>query len=359
MEKAETTDQNDAVLLPFLLSGDEKEAERALNRLLMAQIEPAVKKVLQRKFRATLRPDDFNYENQEALEVFSEVRLLLVAELGKLRANNGRGKCIQNLSAYAASVAVNAFRQYLRTKYPMREQLKNKLRYLLTHHPKFSLWKNEIDDWVCGFRDWKCLKSPAGAESAPDASKIINGLEKAVAEKNLRESGRVIELAETIFSFAGVPLPFYELLRAVAEIQGINERKEISHDSEFAKNSLSENFGATAEMTLDAIERRERLQNIWSEIRALPLRHRLALLLNLKDRQGDGLIKLFPILRVASIREIAASLEFEPAAFAAIWIEQPWDDLKIAGYMKQTRQQVINLRHSARARIARQISRND
>ena len=99
----------------------------------------------------------------------------------------------------------------------------------------------------------------------------------------------------------------------------------------------------------------ENLKKVWAEICQMPIRHRLALLLNLKDKQGDCVIRLFPLLRVASIRQIAEVLEFLPDEFARVWNELPWDDLKIAEYMNLTRQQVINLRQSARARLIRQV----
>jgi hypothetical protein len=40
-----------------------------------------------------------------------------------------------------------------------------------------------------------------------------------------------------------------------------------------------------------------------------------------------------------------------------LWDELPLDDLKIAARLGMTRQQVINLRKSARARLARRMER--
>lgn len=153
MEKNTTVQPFDPALLPFLNSADARETENVLADLLAEEIEPAIKKTLRNKLHISLKLTDFSRENQDALELFSEVKLLLISELTKLKSNNN-GKIIENLNSYTASVTINAYRQYLRAKYPLRRQLKNKLRYLLTHHPKFSLWENENGVWFCGFKDF-------------------------------------------------------------------------------------------------------------------------------------------------------------------------------------------------------------
>ena len=92
------------------------------------------------------------------------------------------------------------------------------------------------------------------------------------------------------------------------------------------------------------------LERLWIEIRALPLDQRRALLLNLEGADG-GDIQLFEWLGVASIRGIAAVLEMDAEAFAALWNELPLDDLRIAEMFGINRQRVINLRSSARKRL--------
>ena len=82
------------------------------------------------------------------------------------------------------------------------------------------------------------------------------------------------------------------------------------------------------------------------EIRQLPPRQCAALLLNLKDAQGRGVIALFPLERIATMREIAAALGMPAERFAALWNDLPIEDLAIAELLAVTRQQVINLRKS-------------
>jgi hypothetical protein len=336
------TTQTDAALLSFLDSSAKAESENLLADLLAVRIQPVIEKTLRPKLRVSLKTDDFSLTNQEALELAGEIKLLLVSELRRLK-SNPNGKVIHNLDGYVMTVTMNVYRQYLRAKYPLRQQLKSKLRYLLTHHPKFALWEDE-SGWLCGFE-----KSEKGT-GAPGAETIRAGIFETVERNNLRENSQTIELVAAVFEFAKAPLPFNDLLSLVAEIQEIKERQEIPESEIF---SLADNSAISADKLLNKIEQQGYLKSVWSEIRLLPLRHRAALLLNLKDKQGDPLIALFPLLRIATIRQISEALEIPAEEFARLWNELPWDDLKIAEHLGLTRQQVINLRQSARARLAR------
>lgn len=114
----------------FLQAVNEKESDELLAFLIEKQIEPLVKKILRGKFHASLRVDDERLSNQDALELTGEIKVLVLLKLRHLKTENNGG--IENLEAYVNTITINAYRQYLRAKYPLRLKLKNKLRYLLT-----------------------------------------------------------------------------------------------------------------------------------------------------------------------------------------------------------------------------------
>ena len=66
---------------------------------------------------------------------------------------------------------------------------------------------------------------------------------------------------------------------------------------------------------------------------------------------------LIVLTGIALFDDLAAVLEMSPEALAAIWNDLPLDDLRIASMLQVTRQQVINLRKSARQRLERRMSR--
>jgi hypothetical protein len=98
------------------------------------------------------------------------------------------------------------------------------------------------------------------------------------------------------------------------------------------------------------------LQRIWREVLALPLAQRLALLLNLRAPEGGDALQFLPQAEIASKSEIGEALEMPADEFDAIWEMLPLDDAAIAARLKLTRQQVINLRKSARKRLERRMS---
>jgi hypothetical protein len=108
-----------------------------------------------------------------------------------------------------------------------------------------------------------------------------------------------------------------------------------------------------------AIDRRRLVERLWSEIGQLPLRQRVALLLNLRDANGAGMLWIFPVTGVASIRAIAAALEMPAEELAALWNRLPVDDNALAARLACTRQQVINLRMSARKRLSNRLGPAD
>jgi hypothetical protein len=105
------------------------------------------------------------------------------------------------------------------------------------------------------------------------------------------------------------------------------------------------------------VEQRRFLEQVWNELVQLPVRQRVALLLNLRDANGAGILWLLPVAGIATIRQIASVLEMPEIELARMWREIPLDDLAIGGRLGCTRQQVINLRMSARKRLLNRVGR--
>src|SRR5437868_5321680 len=104
-------------------------------------------------------------------------------------------------------------------------------------------------------------------------------------------------------------------------------------------------------ITAESDTRHESLQalsRLWTEVLELRPPQRKVLLLNLRDDEGSSALNLLVLTGVASIETIAHSLELRPSDLKTIWQELPLDDERIALMIGVTRQQVINLRRSAR-----------
>lgn len=322
-------------------------SDDALAAMIEERVEPVIRNILRAKFHVSLRTDDERQLNQDALDLAAEVKTLIIPELRKSNAAPGETG-IKNLEAYVKTVTLNAYHQYLRKKYPFRLRLKNQLRYLLTHHQEFSLWKTDDGFAACGLRQWQNNQvSPAKTELSDELKNVIIKTLEPQNEHNERKN--IINLVATLFNHIQKTIFFEDLVTIIGNLQGIKEPSEVE-ETENLREVAAPNKDIASE-----IEQKAFFEKMWTEIRQLPLRHRTALLLNLKTPDGENLITLLPLLRVASIRKIAEALEISPEDFAKIWNDLPWDDARIADYLGITRQQVINLRQSARLTLKRKL----
>ncbi len=105
------------------------------------------------------------------------------------------------------------------------------------------------------------------------------------------------------------------------------------------------------------VARRLYLARLWEEIAGLPQAQRAALLLNLRDPAGRGVLPLLPLSGVASAPAIARVLGLPAEDLAGLWEALPLGDAAIAERLGVTRQQVINLRMTARKRLTRRMAR--
>jgi hypothetical protein len=337
----------DPLLVPFLSAIDANDADRHLSRLIV-QSTPLITGIVRAKLRVSLDPNDGGVENQDALEMINDVQALVFKELRRLK-NGSTGKGIGDFRSYLAVLTYHACYQHLRRKYPERWRLKNRLRYLLSHRSNLTLWKNDQGQFLCALAEWNKSKMLSPTTAAAQLPREFPTSFKMKLSSHDLKPGPLTDLIVFILEQSTGPVVLDDLVNLVSdvcEIGGPPVIEQIQESMQLADPRL--NFAIT-------LERRIHLQQLWEEIRQLPLRHRAAILLNLRDERGRGLINLLPLARVATIRQIAEALAFPLEDFANVWNQLPWDDSAIAQHLGLTRQQVINLRHSARARLARRL----
>jgi hypothetical protein len=149
----------------------------------------------------------------------------------------------------------------------------------------------------------------------------------------------------SVFARTGAPMPFDALVDLAAELWGV---------SDAATPSLRE-VRDDQTTALDRLEARDYLARLWSEVRELRAPQRAALLLNLRDENGHDALAHLVGAHIVTLAELADVLGFSSERLAAIWDQLPLGDAAIADLLRLTRQQVINLRKSARERLARRM----
>jgi hypothetical protein len=240
-------------------------------------------------------------------------------------------------------VANNCFRQYLRNKYPHRQRLKNKIRYIVGNRPGLTIWQTAQGPLLCGLAKWKG-NVPAGDRSIAEEDIQALRIERRWTAGSSDDNRGILELLEALFKRVERPLSLDAVVTAVAIILDISEALQCD---------LEENTWVDDETFEKGFINRLELQRFWESIGSLPVRHRSALLLNLRSDAGENLLAFLPALRIASIRQIASALEITPEQLADVWNRLPLDDKSVAERLGITRQQVINLRQSARTQLRR------
>ena len=326
---------SDTLLKSYLTCDQAPAAEKLLQELVEAA-RPITEGIVRRRlvfYSAS--------EIQDREDVCGEVIVELLRRLRALREGENAVP-IESFSGYVAASAQHACDEYLRHKHPQRRRLKTRLRYLLSTEPGFAVWEDPAaagKDWVCGLKTWQGIERAKPREGWQELSGAIS---------SDRSRRGVVAMLAAIFDVAKAPLLLDELVSVTAKLWGVTDRV-VQVDPERRNGSL----GPDPESYL--LERRG-LERLWDEIGQLPIWQRAALLLNLRSGEGDSPIVFFPVMGIASIRQIAEVLQIPAGEFAALWNQLPVDDQMIAGRLGVTRQQVINLRKSARERLRRKIA---
>ena len=318
-----------------------------LTDLCQSEIEPILLRYFSGKLRSSMRHSDDARVNQDALELVSEAKVRILKKLCRA-ASGGDAEKVDDIDAYARTVARNVFHQYLRNKYPRRLSVKNQCRYLLTHHRDLDIWKGENDIYLCGLGIVDKLSRP---KASPELAPEILGKARRDPETE-RISATASDVMDTVFlvlRHADRPVSLDDLVSAVMEILQINEPVETPQTDDVS------NLPGKASSTQLDIEAKEFVKRLWREVVDLPVRHRAALLLNFRDENGDDLASSFVMNGAATMRELAAASGMEAEEFARVWKELPWDDMRIALHLGLKRQQVINLRQSAKQKLRRKL----
>ncbi len=341
--------KTDALLEPLLLAADEEEVDACLTQLITTQIAPVVKGVI----RCKLHFNPYHAAEQaEADDLQQEVTVQLLAELQKF-CQQPRAHSIGDVRALAAVIAHRACARWMRRQFPARHAFKNRLYYLLTRQRGFGLWQNENRKLLAGFAVWQGRKEAATSERLKSLSDNQKLLAQIMSLQTAGQQADASDVLAAIFNHLGGPIEFEELLSKLAELLHISDQPIESTDQDENVIALTAAAGVTD--TAWQVEKRIFLQRLWEAVRELPRNQRMALLLNLKDADGRGCIALFPLAGVASVRELAETLEMSAEEFAELWNELPLDDARIADLLGMTRQQIINARKSARERLARRL----
>jgi RNA polymerase sigma factor (sigma-70 family) len=325
----------DPLLRRFIDASSEAETERELSILIEEHALPLANAIVARKLHAYSGDKAGRSPIDDRDDVVADAMMTLVERLQASRSNADLAP-IDSFMNYAATVIHSACAHQIRRRYPERARLKNRLRYVFSSESRLALWTID-DDVACGLAEWTGRPVDRAVEQA-----LLRSVEQGTRRWMEMTKANLAKATIDLLVAAGGPVDFEALVGALASAARLAEPREVGDASMLPSREPSHET---------AIDQRRFLARVWDEVRELPVRQRIALLLNLRDANGAGLLWLLPIAGIASIRQIARVLEIPDDEFAKLWRNMPIDDATIGLRMGCSRQQVINLRMAARKRL--------
>jgi DNA-directed RNA polymerase specialized sigma24 family protein len=321
--------EKDVLLRQYLDATGEQEVER----LLVAIVEGVARPVIQRVVLGALARDAGGIDDVD--DVVADTISDLLRRLRDLREG---GVPIHDLRGYVATCAYNRCHERLRERYPARNRLRNQLHYLCGHHLRLGVWRSSHGTIVCGLDEWQDREpAPAAAAERVDLA--------ARSDPSAENRAQLVTLVPEVLRAAGGPLELDALVSAVARLIDLEPQR--------AEADLAAVEQTSEPAADEALALRTSMRELWDNVRRLAARQRIALLLNLRDANGNDCLSLLPLTRTATIAEIAAALEMAPEALAALWNDLPLSDARIAELLGATPRQVIKLRRLGRERLRR------
>jgi hypothetical protein len=330
-------DRLDVSLRPLVEEPDEGRARAALESIVGERVLPLVREIV----RSQLGGSALSESDRE--DASSGALLRLSQQLWALRKPEPP-EPIADLDAYVAVTTFNACHACLRRRFPEMTRLRNRLRYVLTHDAALALWPGPARTPLCGLSSWR--------ERSPGSREALIQLRGRFSATSEREFPRLVR---GLLREVGAPCRFDELADLVAEILGVTDTPRRGAPANEGHRDPLDSVADRGPSPERRLEWREYLPRLWNEIRLLPARQRVALLLNLRDEGGQSVTPLFLLLGIAPMSTLAETLGMSLEALAGLWPELPKDDHWIAGHLQLTRRQVINLRKCARERLGRRL----
>lgn len=355
MTASTTIDGNtaDTLLANYLSESDPRE-ERRLLESLVTELRSIVTRVLTARFGRELR------ERERLEDACQDCLVSIIRKIGRLK-TQPEESAVGSLSAYAVTTAQNAYRGEMRQQNPERYRLRQRIISAIHDHPaQLAAW-NSGAKLICGLAEW----IGSTPRTTPRYQEWL--FDKSVCRAeclNERIPGEEISLDQAllqVFRWLGTPVEVNELVSQLAELLQMPDGSfagliELDREDPGYGNYLeqlpdvSENV---EDFAVESVHRETLLRRAWSEILQLPLRQRTALLLSLPP-------EAFMAYRLLMGPEaICQCLELSRSDVDRLPSRLPIPDADLASEMGIKRQQVINLRLSARQRLARRIPASD
>lgn len=344
---------SDPLLAPFLWAEGEESAQRLLDEIVSREAMPIIRRIVgNMRLRGTTMG-----ARLEAVDIEHDIVLRLVKRLRLLRTDQS-AEPVCDFRRYVGRMSKNVCNTLHRSNNPQWIAVRNKLAYYLSENPQFETWYGEERRYgeqrllLCGPKVWRGRRRNVSGLDAEELSRFLSrhlaSTRYPVTDPRRLPMG---ELVPRIFEFAGAPLAVVQIVTLISSLWDGGEDEQIRSDEEVSGHAEVDGHRGV----ITAYEDRQTLRRLWEEIRQLPQAQQKALLLSLRTPQGRDALTLLTQTRTTTPGELAVLLGLSLHQLEKLGGSLPWKDDRIAELLGVTRQQVINLRVSARKRLGRRL----
>jgi RNA polymerase sigma factor (sigma-70 family) len=342
----------DSILSSYVQETDPFEQERLLEEIISVQAKPVVRRVLRQQLGFTVSSRGREANNIEADDLSHEIVARLIERLHNLRRVDHQrdDAVITDFLSYVNRVARNVCYDHLRYKYPVRYLLKNRIRYVLSRHPCFRLWKEDQSTTMCGLLEWQSAKT---CHDLLDDDQIVDQVKSKYRITQGRPIQLLVQVLNGIFTETGTPVVIDRLVTLVSRIIETNELVFDSLDRELESIQLS--VPDQRPLADKNIEDRERLKELWSHILKLPVLQRKVVLLSTIDGVREDMWSIFLESGTINRSNIIEALDIQDEDFLHLWPWIPLDSSTLANYLGITRDQVVRAKYYARKSLRKSL----
>jgi RNA polymerase sigma factor (sigma-70 family) len=146
------------------------------------------------------------------------------------------------------------------------------------------------------------------------------------------------KIVAEIFRFAGRPMEFDTLVEIVATLQGTKDQPIESLDA--CEPNQIQRIADSAPRADELLEERERIGEIWEELRRLPPEQRLAICLRFEDKNVDDLWSMVWDAGICTPLQLAEEFGLSLEKMTELWLKIPMSNADIAEHLGVRKQQV-------------------
>jgi DNA-directed RNA polymerase specialized sigma24 family protein len=350
MLPAKAKTEADLRLRAFLDEADAVRRDQLLEELICHYGRPVIKRVIASKLNVKRGHRD-SVERQDHDDIAEEVVVQLIQ---RLTLPGGGADSFGSFESYVATAAYNACSSYLRRKYPARARLRDRLRYILTHHKQLAIWQLDRREWLCGFVSW-VNDQPSRRSSDRLRQLRADSSPASYFPDCARQEQDVLRLVKSTFEFVGAPIALDDLVDVVSDILRINDKTACAEQGAQLDKAADGMWSDAESIFAERIDKQAYLKQVWREVCDLPSEQRAAMLLNLKDGKGSDITVVLVSSGVATISEMAEALSISIEEFLDLWNKLPLSDADIAIRLGIRIERVGSLRQSGRRRLSRRM----